>query len=499
MIESAIKLSDLIGDSPGQTQLGFVLDPARENAWVGGFGCGKTVGLVAKAICHAVRYPRANVLLCRLTYDEMQNTTKKTFFEVGEILVKKQLVERPSNWDFHESTNVVRLVNGSTINFKNLEDPTRRYKNYELSFCGIDQGEENEFEVFEILNNRLRPSLSMQHIPLSAFQMCVIANDDGYNWIYERYHPSMNKDTVRRHFYHASSMDNPHLSREYLEQLLDNSPEWVDRNVHAKMRKDQGRLLLDPQTVSQFTPPANDPVYVGIDHGESSICSAHWGWYNQSGRVVAPGIPPGFTVVFRELWAENTTVDHNSREIVRLSEGVNVISRVMDRSAFRLTQSKKGGIRNSVADVYADCGLFVAPSLGDPDARIKRYNLVASRGLIVTQACPNLLRQIPKYHTKLDPRTGSRDIVKRSTFHAIDSVGYLLMSMPRPFNQAMTEGPELYHEDGVPTHLQPGISKLDEPSRQFAINNYREIEEQSLETVPFQTDLNADDLWGENS
>jgi len=427
----------------------------------------------------------------------MVNTTKKTFFEVGEVLVTQQLVEKPQKWDFHESTNIIRLVNGSTINFKNLEDPTRRYKNYELSFCGIDQAEENEYEVFEILNNRLRPSMSMTHIPQSAFQMVVIANDDGYNWIYERYHPDMNRDTTRRRFFHASSLDNPHLDRAYLEQLLDNSPEWVDRNVYAKMRKDQGRLLLDPQRTGPFIPPANAPVYVGIDHGESTVCSAHYAWFNDTGKIVPPGIPPMFTVIFREFWAENTTVDHNAREIDRLSAGLNVVSRVMDRSAFRLTQSKKGGIRNSVADVYADCGLYVAPSLGDPDARIKRYNLVASKGLIVTDDCPNLLRQIPKYHTKLDPRTGNRDIVKRSTFHAIDSVGYLLMSMPRPFSMAMYESPEMYHEDGVPMHLQPGVSKLDETSRQFAINNLREIEEQSLETVPYHSEFNADNIWGD--
>lgn len=428
-------------------------------------------------------------MLCRLTYDEMISTTKQTFFIVCQKLYDKGLIERPKAWDYKESTNFVRLVNGSEISFKNLEDPSRRYKNYELTFVGIDQAEENEFDVFEILNNRLRRTADTKHIPENARQMVLIANDNGFNWLHERYHPDSNNDPVQRRFFHATSLDNPHLDQDYLRDLLNNSPEWVDRNVFAKMRKDQGRLLIDPQRTQSFEPPAGAICYLGIDHGESSVCSAHFAWYNGLEQPVGP-VLPGFTCVFKEYWSEGKSVDHHARAILDLCARYNVPSRVMDHTAFRLTQTKKGGVRNSIADVYADCGLFLTPSVGNPEARIERYNLVASQGLIVTEECPNLLRQIPRYHSQVNKRTGNPEIVRRSTFHAVDSVGYTLMSIPRPINRNLQPIP-----DDLPWHLNAAnpywLERRDEQSRQFAIANHEEKESESLETAPFTPDWNS--------
>lgn len=490
-----IGLSDFLGKTPGLTQLEFVLAGDREVCWVGGFGCGKTFGLAAKAALHMVKYPGSKSMLCRLTYDEMISTTKQTFFIVAQKLYDLGLVERPRNWDYKESTNFVRLVNGSELSFKNLEDPTRRYKNFELTFVGIDQAEENEFEVFEILNNRLRRTANTKHIPENARQIVLIANDGGFNWLYERYHPEANTDPIRRRFFHATSLDNPHLDQEYLRDLLNNSPEWVDRNVFAKMRKDQGRLLLDPKIIDTFSPPPGANVYLGVDHGESSVCSAHFAWVNDTGSQYGI-VPPWWTVIFREYWKEGEAVDTHAREIRLKCEDINVISKVMDHTAFRLTQTKKGGFRRSVADVYADCDLFLVPSVGDPEARIERYNSVASRGLIVTRDCPNLIRQIPKYHNKMNMRTGKPEIVKRSTFHAIDSVGYTLMSIPRPGNPINQQGPDPLSD--VPAHLQPGHpywkQVRDDASRNFALANWQEREMESTETVPFTYNEDGDSI-----
>ena len=251
-------------------------------------------------------------------------------------------------------------------------------------------------------------------------------------------------------------------------------PEWVNKYVYAKMDSHSGRLLPDPQVTAACWPPPEVDIYLGVDHGESTVCSAHWGFLNTLEHTIPPGIPPGGTCVFREYWKEGATVEDHARNISAMSQHLKVVSRVMDHTTFNLTQSKRGGVRSSIADLYRDCGLILTPSVGNPDTRVERINVVQARGLYVTKDCPNYIRQAPGYHTKMNRRTGLPEIVSKSTYHAVDSVGYLLMSMPNPG----PIGGRAWDPDELPPHLRPDHeywkASKDEASRQFAVNNYRD-------------------------
>ena len=107
--------------------------------------------------------------------------------------------------------------------------------------------------------------------------------------------------------------------------------------------------------------------------------------------------------------------------------------------------------------------------------------------------CPNYIRQAPQYHTKPNRRTGNPEIVNKSSYHAVDSVGYLLMSMP-------IQGPKSWTppgEDELPPHLRPDDpywqAAKDEASRQFAVNNHRDKgpDDEGI-TVPYGGE---DDGW----
>ena len=119
------RLSDFLGETPSYAQLDFVEAPEPEVAWIGGVGCGNTVGLCAKALMTMLRYPGSRIVLCRRTYDELIKTTKQTFFRVAEPLKKAGLIERPRNWDYQEQTNYLRLTTGAELQFSNLEVPNR--------------------------------------------------------------------------------------------------------------------------------------------------------------------------------------------------------------------------------------------------------------------------------------------------------------------------------------------------------------------------------------
>ena len=469
------KLSDFVGGQPPLAQLEFIEAQEPEVCWVAGFGAGKTVGLCAKIILIMLRYPGSRFLLCRRTYDELMKTTKQTFFRVGEPLKKAGLIERPfRGWDYKEQTNYVRLTTGAELHFSNLEDISK-FKNIEVTGIGIDQAEENEFEIFQMLKRRMRPTFRQKEVPSSARQILLIANDEGRNWIWDRYHPQNVGVVSQRRFIHSTSLDNPHLDDAYIKELLSMPPDWVNKYVYARMDAHTGRLLPDPIPVPSCLPLPQLEVYLAVDHGESTVCCAHWGFENTLDHVVPPGIPPGGTCIFREYWREGATVEEHARNIVAMSQNLKVVSRVMDHTAFRMTQTRQGGIRSSIADLYRDCGLVLVPSIGNPDTRVERINIVQGRGLYITKDCPNYIRQAPHYHTKVNRRTGLPEIVNKSSYHAVDSVGYLLMSMPNLGPRGMLGEDEM---SGTPPWLRPDadywLKSKDEQARQFAVANYQD-------------------------
>ena len=486
------RLSDFIGPNPGNPQLEFVEAPEFEVAWIGGQGAGKTVGLCAKVIMDMLRYPGTRAMLARRTYDEMIKTTKQTFFRVAQPLKEAGLIDRPRNWEHTEQTNLVRLTTGAELIFSNLEDQTK-FRNMEVTWIGVDQAEENDLELMLFVKNRIRQTFRQKLVPPAGRHFCTISNDEGHNWVWRRYHPDAIGYVPERRFIHSTSLENPHLDPENLKEMLAMPPEWVNKFVYAKMDSRTGRLLPDPRVIPACWPPNEVDVYLAVDHGESTVCSAHWGFENTLDHIIPPGVPPGWVCVFREYWHEGGTVEEHARNIQTLSHKLKIVSRVMDRTTFNLTQARRGGIRSSIADLYRDAGLILVPSVGAPDTRVERINVVHSRGMVVTKDCPNYIRQAPQYHTKVNRRTGLPDIVNKSTYHSIDSVGYLLMAMPslgpRPGTGA--EGEEL------PPFLRVGHDywqkAKDEASRQFAIANYRERMDDSETTEPWQG--GDDDAW----
>jgi len=466
--------SDFIGPTPALPQLEFVEAPEPEVAWIGGVGGGKTVGLCAKAILVMLRYPGSRVILARRTYDELIKTTKQTFFRVAEPLKAAGLVARPRNWEPTEQTNYVRLTTGAELTFSNLDDETK-FRNVEATWIGIDQAEENDLNFMMFVKSRIRQTFRQKLVPPAGRQFCVIANDEGHNWIWRRYHPDSVGHTGRRRFVHSTSLENPHLDPENLADLLAMPPAWINQFVYARMDSTTGRLLPDPTVVASCYPPAGVDIYLAVDHGESTVCSAHWGFENTLEQTLPPGIPPGGVCVFREYWMEGKTIEDHARNILAMSQSLNIVSRVMDRTTFNVTQRRQGGIRCSIADLYRDEGLVLTPSIGTPDTRVERINVVHGRGLYITKDCPNYIRQAPGYHTKMNRRTGNPEIVNKATYHAVDSVGYLLMVMP-------SLGPRVILPPGegeLPPHLRAEAAywqqAKDEQARQFAVHNYRDM------------------------
>ena len=515
---AAFNLSDLLGDTPAPIQKELLSCREFEIGMITGFAAGKTRGLCADAIALGAKYPNSKILLGRKTYQEMVNTVKQPFFIMAEKLANAGWFTKPQKWDYREGTHHARMTNGSQFIFRNLDDPVK-FRNEEYSAVFVDQAEELSEDLWEILIARIR----WDRVPSEAWKAVAAANDNGHNWVWRRFvdlpqkhrldparcgkhpycvfrdgHPDaegtpQDIPCSTRRFFHGTTLDNAHnLSPRYLSVLLSHAPEWQRHFIYATMEGGSGRLLPDPRIVPHFDPPVHWPKYRAIDHALNSPCCCLWLAVN-SDTTVYNGVPSNGIYVYREYWATHSSVDQHAERILRLSNRENILNTVIDRSTFHLTQSRKEGGRVSIADLYAEEGLYCSASVGDPFARVERIVKCQHQGLTVSDACEHLIQTIPEYYAEQDAQ-GNYKILNKSTFHAVDALGYGLMIIPTDnrFTLEEAEKPEYLRRSGI-----------DEATFRHNTNEWKrmkQIEDTTKEErMPQIGKLDLVEFWGEGS
>jgi len=433
-----LSLSHLLGKSYNKLQADIVLAGEYEVAAVTGMGAGKTYALCVAALRHAAKWPGANILISRLTYRELIDSTKRQFFEMCENKGLRDLFVKPARWDFKEGTNFARLVNGSEITFANLEPgKLDKIKNLEYSFIGIDQAEEIEYATYQILLLRCR----LSSVPPEERHVILIANDEGDNWLRRRFltfEPPHGRPTAHatRKLIRGSSLDNPHLDVGARAQLLSLPPEVQARYVFATMSAGSTRLIPDFRVIDPFEPPGHWPRFFGVDPARSTgVTCGVWIAVNPD-KEAYKGVLPNAPFVYREYWAEGREAEVHSDAILELTGPYIPRARVMDRSAWStgIASKKLGNI--SVAQLYIAAGLPVAPSDGDEWARVMLFLEAHKRGLVIARDCLNLLRQGPEYRIRgqsvidYTGSTKSLKIVGKQKYHSVDAAGYALSHIP---------------------------------------------------------------------
>lgn len=373
---------------------------------------------------------------------------------MAEPMAKAGWFPKPLKWDYREGTHHARLSNGSQFIFSNLDDPTK-FRNEEYSMVVVDQAEELAEELWEILIARIR----WDKVPPEAWMAVAAANDNGHNWVWRRfvdiptklaatdYHCTKNTYCIfkeghiddegaprsipcaTRQFWHSTTLDNQHnLSPRYLSVLLSHPPEWQRHFIYATMEGGSGRLLPEPSIIPHYDPPIHWPKYRAIDHALNSPCCCLWIAVNSDSHETH-GIPINAAYVYREYWATHSSVDQHAERIIRLSGRENILNTVIDRSTFQLTQSRAQGGRVSIADLYAEEGLYCSASVGDPFARVERIIKCHHQGLRISDQCQHVIKTIPEYYAEQNA-DGQYKILNKSDFHAVDALGYGLMVIP---------------------------------------------------------------------
>lgn len=519
MGRSTFRQSDLLGSTPAPIQIQLLGCAEFEIGMITGFAAGKTRGICAKVLDHCVRYPLAKALVGRKTYLETVNTVKQPFFAMADPLQRAGWFLKPLRWDYKEGTNHIRLKNGSQIFFSNLDDPLK-FRNEEYSLIVVDQAEEINKDLWEILTARIR----WAQVPPEAWQAIAAANDNGHNWVWNRFVnlPAKHAEDPQRcpknphcmfrdghvdeddrprdipcatrRFFHGTTLDNKHnLSPRYLATLLSRPPSWQRHFIYATMEGGAGRLLPNPTVIPHFDPPRHWPRYRAIDHALNSPCCCLWLTANIETHAVG-GVSPGAIYVYREYWAEQSSVDQHARRILDLSKEELILGTVIDRSAYHKNQSRPEGVRLSIADLYAEEGVFCAASVGDPFARVERITICHNRGMLVSSHCQHLIQQMPEYYADQSQKDGAFKIVNKSDFHSVDALGYGVMMIPLDPRDAIPFMTDEEKPDYLRQPIADALTRRHHEAEWKRIKQVQTIESGS--SIPAFMVVDAAELWG---
>lgn len=173
----------------GSIQEAFQNSRSKIQVFGGGFGNGKTTSAVVKTLEIAKDYPGANILLARSTYPKLNDTLRKEF-----------LAWCPPSWIESKNLsqeNVVRLTNGTTINFryisqqgKSEESSTSNLLSATYDLIVVDQIEDPEIAHKDFLDllGRLRGNTryvgEKTDMPVTGPRWMIITCNPTRNWVY---------------------------------------------------------------------------------------------------------------------------------------------------------------------------------------------------------------------------------------------------------------------------------------------------------------------------
>jgi len=143
----------------------FIFSKDKFPALISGWGTGKTLALIMKAVLKSQKYPKNLGIIARKEFEDLRDSTCKDFEEYTGMKIS--------------SKREVCFPNGSIIMFRHLEE-LNNIQNINLGWFAIEQAEELENDdIFLKMIGRLRrKNCGIQ-------QGFIIGNTCGHNWIYE--------------------------------------------------------------------------------------------------------------------------------------------------------------------------------------------------------------------------------------------------------------------------------------------------------------------------
>jgi len=426
---------------PTPKQLEFLTSTDKFTCFSGGFGSGKTYAGCLRALLLS-QYPGNVGLVGRLTYPELRDTTRKTFFDI----CPPEYYDEAHGGQWKPSENYLRLVNGSEIIFRHLDNVSEKeLLSLNLGWFFIDQAEEVGHQVFRILQSRLR----LNTVP-NRYGF-IICNPEPGNWIDNTFRKPVleNRDNPDHHFIESASTDNPYLPPDYIPTLRQTYPEeMVKRFVEGRWDVMENQIFSEydynTHVIAPFEIPKGWERIVAVDHGMVNPTAVLWAALDFDGNVF----------IHDEYYSPGIVSEH-ARQILGKSEGQEISMWLIDPSTTAKTREKEGQMW-SIIEEYEDCGLYLTPANNEKLAGINRVKEflkpqktrrhpitkeIPSPRLFIFKNCIDLIAEMPQYQWRKLRGMSSRNSPEQPrdfNDHAVDALRYIIMSrFPAPLRRSL--------------------------------------------------------------
>lgn len=419
-------------------QMEFVTNTSRFSCYSGGFGSGKTYAGCVRGLVLS-QFPNNFGLIGRLTYRELADTTRKTFFEV----CPPDYYDSSRGGKWMPTDNYLRLVNGSEIIFRHMDTVSEKeLLSLNLGWFYIDQAEEVGEGVFRTLQSRLR----LNRVPTRyGFITC---NPEPGNWIYKIFQKPNEEGTLNKDYYivNSSTADNPYNPPDYLQSLIGAYPEEMQKR-YIEGRWDAVENMIYTEfdrrihVVHPFTPPKNWEYIVALDHGMTNPTAALLACLDFDGNIF----------IIDEYYCPGIVSDH-ARAVHKMTAPYEISFWLIDPATQAKTREKEGQLW-SVLEEYQDHGLYFTPANNEKLAGINRvkeflrpqvhrrhpvtHNTPAPK-LYFFQNVVNTLDEIQQYKWKKLRGAAMRNLPEQAVDfndHAMDTLRYIIMSRFPPPNR----------------------------------------------------------------
>lgn len=432
-----LRISDFYRPFPRQEV--FHTSPAKYRLFGGAAGPGKSKALLMEAIVQAHEVERADTLLLRKTFPELEGSL---------LLYLRRDVPRELWQSFNESKRVVTWRNGSTTRFGYCErdNDVYQYQGNELLFVGLDELTHFTLRQWQFLTSRNRCP-----VPGSFPNMAGATNPGniGHAWakaLFIDKKPASGMDAreydAREYeFIPARLADNPIYANDqnYLKSLAHLPDAWKRAFLDGDWNVFAGQYFTNFE-LGRHTPRAEDigiepwwPHWSSIDWGFAHHSAAYWHATQPKTKDMARR-----TVTYREFVTEQMGPRKLGAEIVSRSVGRDgkperaPVAVYLSPDAFA-HRTDETSIAEQLGDVFASAG-WPRPTPADNDrigGWMLLHELLDANEWVIADSCPELIKVLPTLTR--DP-SHVEDVLKMEDDDPADAARYGLKSHLRKKN-----------------------------------------------------------------
>jgi len=381
----------------------------------GAFGAGKTLLECNAVIRQCLMHKKSLWLMGCQTIPMLRDTIIRTFLqevdnyqlEFKRAGIKKRVCEKFLRGDKH-----YKFFNGSEVIFRSFDDPSK-FKSLNLDGFAIDEPVDIDYDVFKMLQGRLRGKAAPNCKAILA------GNPAGKtNWVYQKW---FNNPEPEYYHVHTTTYDNLYLPKNYIPDMEKSyDSDYIRRYLKGEWGSFEGQVYKDfdvEHHVGDFAKEANKYKYIiaGYDDGFRNPACLLVGGVDSDNRLF----------ILHEFYQNELT----SKEIV-------------DRSIypthrnFRFRKLYPDPSASNIIEIMRKSGIPLGDTNNDLDEGIAKLKGFFNADIIFIDAtCKNLIKELESYRYAKDRhgKNVTEEPIKKDD-HACDALRYMVTDF-EPFRQ----------------------------------------------------------------